>query len=173
MPSLEFESGIRAFLELGRAFAADGAATGGQVLDVLTRWYRDVRINEAAVETKNDMLLLQWGATKQMVLSGPTDLRGQTEPVKWTPQNVRFLDFTRQVFPEGDDPDAEFDDAAVQMSILLGFGPADGSEKAVDLWIARPEDIEREVPRFLAVPFVAELMALPARTASVSVDRCG
>ncbi len=87
-------------------------------------------------------------------------------------QKLRYLDFTRQVFAAGDDEDADFDDAAVQMSITLGFEPADGSEPNSNHWVHTPGDIDAGKREFLDVPFVKTLVRVPTRTIAITVGHC-
>jgi hypothetical protein len=72
-----------------------------------------------------------------------------------------------------EDDDADFDELAVHMSITLGFEPADGSEKGSNQWIKSPRNIDAAKRKFLAVPFVRSLVAIPARTITICVDHCG
>jgi hypothetical protein len=124
MPATDFETAITNFLTLGRQLQEATSLTGERVLDDLTNWYRDSRIDGAAIDADADMLLLQWGATRPIIVSEPTDLRGRGDnDFTFAAQEVHYLDFTRQVFVAGEDEEAEFDAVAVQMSITLGFQP--------------------------------------------------
>ena len=174
MSITDFSTAIRDFLALGRQLQASQPLTGQRVLDELTAWYRDTRVEGAALEEDADMLLLQWGATQPLIVSEPTDLRELgDDDLKFADQEVKYLDFTRQVSATSDDEDAEFDDAAVQMSITLGFAPADGSEPGSNQWINTPDDLDAGKRHFLDVPFVQSLIAVPARSVSITVGYCG
>src|SRR5579859_4798472 len=137
MSLINFETAIANFLTLGQRPQAAEPLTGEQVLNELTAWYRDCRIESAAIDDDADMLLLQWGATRQLIVAEPMDLRKRSDddPV-FAAQEVRYLHFTRQVFAadadvdeevewgeEDEDGEVEFDDTAVQMHITLGFQP--------------------------------------------------
>lgn len=174
MTNTDFESAIADFLALGRRLQAPQLLTGQRVLDELTAWYRDTRVEAAALDEDADMLLLQWGVKQPLIVTEPTDLRDLgDEDLKFSDQEVKYLDFTRQVFATGDDENAEFDDAAVQMSITLGFAPADVSEGGSNQWINTPDDIDAGIRDFLGVPFVQSLIAVPARSVAITVFHCG
>jgi hypothetical protein len=174
MPTVDLETAIQDFLELGRRLQTILPLTGQRVLDDLIAWYRDNRIAGAALDQDADMLLLQWGVTRPLVVSEPTDLREVgDDAIKFSDQELKYLDFTRQVLAAGDDEDVEFDGAAVQMSIALSFALADGSEPGSNQWINSPDDIEDHKRVFLAVPFVESLIGVPARSIAVTVGHCG
>lgn len=173
MRQVDFETAIADFLAMGQRLQAEGPLNGERALEALATWYQETRVEGAALDEDADMLLLQWGATRPLVLSGPADLRevGDTD-LRFVERDLQYLDFTRQVFAAVDDEEA-FDDAAVQMSITLGFSPADGSEPGANRWIATPGDLEAARREFLGVPFVKERIALPARVIAISVGPCG
>lgn len=174
MPTTDFESSIADFLALGRRLQAVQPLTGQRVLDELTAWYRDNRVEGAALDEDADMLLLQWGATRPLIVSEPTDLRNRgDEDLKFVEQEVQYLDFTRQVFTAGDDEEADFDDSAVQMSITLGYGPADGDEPGSNHWIHTPDDIDSGKAEFVGTPFVKSLISAPAKSVAITVGLCG
>ena len=174
MSTVDFESSIAEFLNLGRRLQAAGPITGRLVLEELTNWYRDTRIDGALLDEDGDMLLLQWGASRPQIVPDPTDLRGLGDgKFKFTNGKVQYLDFTRQVFPSAGDDDAEFDDEAVQMSITLGFGPARGDEEGANRWISTPEEIDSGKAEFLEVQFVKSLLDVPAKSLSVTVGLIG
>lgn len=159
---------------MGRRLQAAGALTGQRALDELTAWYRDTRIQGAALDEDADMLLLQWGATQPLIVAEPTDLRALADDaLKFSDQEVKYLGFARQVCARGDDEHAEFDDAAVQMSITFGFDAADGSEPGSNQWINTPDDIDGGKHAFLAVPFVHSFIAVSPRSVAITVGRRG
>jgi hypothetical protein len=172
VPAIDFETAIASFLSLGRRLQETQPLTGQTILAELTAWYQNVRIEGAPLEEDADMLLLQWGATCPLVVASPTDLRTlDDDEFKFSDRELKYLDFTRQVFVQGDDED--FDDAAVQMSISLGFDPADGSEPNSNLWISTPADVDSAKAAFLGVPFVQALVNVPPRMISIKVGQCG
>ena len=174
MPTTDFETCVQDFLALGRRLQATQGLTGERVLEELTAWYRGNRVTGTTLDEQDDMLLLQWGATTPLDVSEPTDLRSLGDKdVKFADQEVRYLDFTRQVFAPGDDPDADFDDSAVQMSITLGYEPADGKERGSNLWIKTPTEIDSGKNEFCAVSFVQSLLRLPARRVAITAGYCG
>lgn len=174
MPETDFETAIADFLAMGRRLQAAQPITGERVLDELTTWYREHRVLGAAIDDDADMLLLQWGATRPLILAEPTDLRSRgDEDLKFADANVQYLDFTRQVMAAGVDEEAEFDDAAVQMSITLGFALAAGNEPNANLWINTPDDIDSGTASFVGTPFVASHLSVPAKTIAISVGFCG
>jgi hypothetical protein len=173
MAAVDLETAISDFLSLGRRLQAAGPLTGERVLQELTGWYRDVRIEGAALDEDGDMLLLQWGATRPLLFSEPTDLRPRRANLKFGTKDLQYLDFTRQVFAAGGDEDADFDDAAVQMSITLSYGPAEGTEKSANLWVNTPDDTDDGAREFHNTPFVRSLLQAPAQSVAVTVGYCG
>ncbi len=79
MATTDFETSITDFLALGRRLQTAQPLTGQLVLDELTAWYRDSRVEGAALDEDADMLLLQWGATRPLIVSEPTDLRVRSD----------------------------------------------------------------------------------------------
>jgi hypothetical protein len=174
MPTIDFDTAITTFLTLGRKLQEAKSLTGEQALDELTTWYRDSRIEGAAVDEDADMLLLQWGATRPLIVSEPADLRQHSDDdLTFADQEMRYLDFTRQVFVAGEDEEAEFDDVAVQMSITLGYQPSDGTEPMSNLWIEAPDDLDKQVTEFRSIPYVQSHLPLPAQTITIVIDHCG
>jgi hypothetical protein len=174
VPTKDFEASVADFLALGRRLQVAQPLTRQRVLDELTAWYRDTRVERAPPEEDADMLLLQWGAERPLVVSEPTDLRKlRDNDLKFADQEQKYLDFTRQVFAAGEDEEADFDDSAVQMSITLGFGTADGSEPSSNQWIHTPDDIASGKERFASTPFVQSLLFLPATSVAITVGLCG
>jgi hypothetical protein len=171
---IDFETAITDFLTLGRRLYETKPLTGEHVLDELTAWYRKSRIEGASIDEDADMLLLQWGATQPLILSEPTDLRERGDDnLTFADQKVCYLDFTRQVFVAEKDEEVEFDDAAVQMSITLGFQSADGSEPMSNLWVETPDDLDKGTVGFREIPFVRSHLRIPAQTITITVDHCG
>jgi hypothetical protein len=174
MPITDFETAITHFLTLGRRLQEVQPLIGEQVLDELTTWYRHSRIEGAVIDDDADMLLLQWGATRPLIVSGPTDLRERSDDdLTFADQEVCYLDFTRQIFVAGEDEEVEFDDVAIQMSISLGFQPADGNEPMSNLWIQTPDDLDKGVAEFKDTQFVQSHLRLPAQTITITIDHCG
>jgi hypothetical protein len=174
MPVVDFETAITTFLTLGRRLQAATPLTGERVLDELTAWYRDSGIDGAAIDQAADMLLLQWGTTRPLLVSEPIDLRKRGDDnLMFAAQELRYLDFTRQVFVAGEDEEAQFDDVAVQMSITLGFQPADGTEPISNLWIETPDEIDKKVMEFREIPFVQAHLSIPAQIITIVIDHCG
>lgn len=160
MLPIDLETAIAHFLALGRRLLETPSLTGERVLSELTAWYRDTRVEGAAVERDDDMLLFQWGAMRPLLVSVPTDLRHVTDiDLKFAEQAVRYLDFTRQVFALNGGED--FDDSAVQMSITLGFGLADGCEPLSNTWVPTPAGIDKGKAELWGTPFAQSLLSLP------------
>lgn len=67
----------------------------------------------------------------------------------------------------------EFDDAAVHMSITLGFQLADGADLMSSLRIVTPDEIDKEVAEFRKIPFVQAHLSIPARIITIVIDYCG
>ena len=92
---------------MGRRLQAGQPLTGQRVLDELTTWYRDTRVEGAALDEDADMLLLQSGATRPLIVAEPTDLRERgDDDLKFNDQELKYLDFTRQVHAAGNDEDS-------------------------------------------------------------------
>lgn len=173
MPITDFETAITNFLALGRRLQALEQLTGYAVLEEITAEYRENRIHGATVAQDCDMVLLQWGTTQLPLVPEPTDLRKTgCEDLRFMQNAVKYLDFARQVFA-GREAGEEFDDTAVQMSIMLGFGPEAGDEPQSNQWIGTPDDIDRAKQQYLDTPFVRSLMNLPAQSIAITVSHCG
>lgn len=171
---VDFESAVAGFLELARGLQATPTLTGELVMGRLTSWYGSTRITGADLDRDNDMLLFQWGVDTPMALDEPTDLRYLADDaVRYGSERLKSLDFTRQVFAQGDDPEVEFDDLAMQMSVTLFYGAETGEEPNSNLWIDRPTDVDRRLEEFVAVPFVRSLIAVPSTRATAFVTYCG
>jgi hypothetical protein len=175
MALVDFESSIAEFLALGRRLQAVKPVIGQRVLDELTSWYRDTRIEGAELDADGDMLLLQWGSMKPLVLAEPVDLRyiDDGDDLLELDHDVKYLNFTRQVFATSDEDEEEFDDSAVQMSITLGYDATDGTEPDSNLWISSPNGIESGKQEFSEIPYVQSLLSRPAKHVSINVGHCG
>jgi hypothetical protein len=170
---LDLETAVREFLELGRSIQSCDQISGRMALAMFLSWYKDTRIVGAAFEEDGDMLLLQSGATQPLDLDQPRDLRNCTDKeLSFAQQSCRYVDFTRQVCSSGVDEEVEFDDIAVQMSITLGFEPADGSEKSSSIWISSPDEIDGAILEFIT-PDVSALIERPVKLFAIFVSRCG
>lgn len=170
---LDIETAVREFLELGRSIQAGNQITGRIALAKVLTWYRDTRIVGADFGEDGDMLLLQSGSTQPLELSEPKDLRNTTDSeLSFAQQSCRYVDFTRQVCASGVDEEVEFDDAAVKMSITLGFEPADGSEASSSFWICSPDEIDGAIREFMT-PYVSALIERPVKSLAIFVSRCG
>ncbi len=173
MPTIDLETAVTDFLALGRRLQSIQPLTGERVFSELVSWYQNTRLEGASLADGVDMLLLQWGGSREIVLSEPTDLRQGWDEPKFTDAEISYLNFTRQVFAQGEDEDEEFDDSAVHMSITLGFEPADGSEENSNEWIHNPGDLDRGKQKFIASPFVQSRLNTPTKSIAISIDYCG
>lgn len=174
MRTTDLETAIAEFLALGARLRASQPLTVQRVLDEMTAWYRDHRVEGAALDEDGDMLLVQWGASRLLVVSGPTDLRTLgDEDLVFADQEVKYLNVTRQVFATGEHGEAEFDDSAVQMSITIGFALADGNEPGANLWIHSPDDIDGGKKKLSSTPFVQSFLTVPALTVAITVGHYG
>jgi hypothetical protein len=170
----DLETAIASFLELGRRLQAVHPLTAEAVLDQLATWYHRTRIDGADLDQDADMLLLQWGATRPLTFSEPTDLRNLSDDdLQFADHELRYLNFTRQVFAAAEEQDAEFDDSAVHMSITLGFDAANGTERASNLWIHTPDGIESGKQQFRGTPFVHSLLNVTPQSVTITVGLCG
>lgn len=175
MAILEFEASIESFLALGRELQSAQPLTAEHALNELIAWYRSSRIQDAELDQDGDMLLLQWGVCRPLKFTEPTDLRS-LQPLDTTffePSSYRYIDLTRQVFASGSDPEVEFDDAAVQMSITLLYELSSNHQGGSALWIPTPADIEPSIREFHSAPFVKACVTEPCVRAVVSVGYCG
>ena len=167
------DAAVSGFIEMGHAIKESNSITGRVVLERVLNWYREIRIAGTDLTEDDDMLLLQWGALKPLLLSEPTDMRHRTgEQWQYAQVRHRYLDFTRQVNPATDNEDEEFDDVSVQMSITLAFEPADESEPSGNTWIGTPEQIDDGTRAFM-IPFVIDLLDRPASIIAISAFNCG
>ncbi|MBI4963365.1 MAG: hypothetical protein HY913_08810 [Desulfomonile tiedjei] len=166
------ETAIARFLSLAR-LCHERRLTAVEVIHQIIHFYQEVRIFTADLDKDDDMLLFQWGASRNLLFAEPTDLRPLKDgKLEFDDVESAFLEFTRQVFAPGDDEEAEFDDLAIHMSIILLYGPASGQEQGGQLRISlkRADD---DVKEFVSQPFVSErLHADPTRYVSL-VGFCG
>lgn len=167
------EDAVAQFLVLARS-CQDRNLTATGIIEEVVRFYRDVRIAGADVENDGDMLLFQWGGGEHLVLSEPTDFRtSESADYEFDGVESKYLDFTRQVFVAGDEDDEDFDESAIQMSITLIYGPANGKEQAGNVWIATPSRVEHDLKKHAAAPLVTELINMPPTRIIATVDVCG
>lgn len=170
--TIEQETAIQRFLDIARSWQSRRTSVMG-VLEEFTNFYRDTRIDGAAIEADGDMLLLQWGADSHLMLAEPADLRDMTDDdLQFDEQESRYLDFTRQVMVNNEE-ETDFDDSAIQLSITFVFEKADGNEKSGNLWIPGPKEMEAGLQKFKATPFVVELLAKKPTRMVATVGLCG
>jgi hypothetical protein len=171
--TISVEEAIQQFLAIAREAQAESTLTAESVVECVIRFYRDVRIAGADIESDGDMLLLQWGTIEPLLADQPADLRNASDDdLRFDETERKYLDFTRQVFA-GDEEDAEFDDSAIQLSMTLTYGPATGDEPSSNQWIHQPKGIDRGIKRLRAVPFVAGLWGLRPDRLVATVNYCG
>jgi len=174
MPTIDFEASIDAFLALGRELQAGLPLTAEHALEQIARWYRNTRVEGAEIDHDADMLLLQWGDTRPLMLTAPTDLRELSDDdLEFTKERFKYIEIARQVMPSGDSDDAEFDDEAVQMSITLCYGVTARDEPGANQWIMTPSAIETGIPEFKANDFVKSLLDAPTKHVVITVGYCG
>ena len=174
MRTIDLEIAIREFLDASRKIGAESEAKLGTVVDLVIEFYQDTRITGAQLDEDGDMLLFQWGSTKPLKLTSPTDLRGVLdEDIDFEESEHRYIDFTRQVFLTTEGEDSEFDDAAVQMSLTLLFGAATGDELLSNLWIEDLDSINSQSKAFRNEPFVQGLWNEASTRMIAIVQYCG
>lgn len=161
MPDIDFESAVTEFLSLGRRLQDHPELTGDQVVEEYARWYRDVRIEEASVDDSNDMLLLEWGALRPMEISEPTDFRpdGSYAGIKWADTLYKAIQLTRQVVPAAVHEHPQFDDLAMDLSIMLCFDATSASDPGDSMWVGMPDEVDRDVAQLRKEPYVEPLLA--------------
>jgi hypothetical protein len=150
------------------------------IFDTVLSFYREVRIEGTNLDHDDDMLLLQWGATKPLLIDGFTDLRPLAdEHVKMADRAERYISITRQIFVEveyAEDVEfeiLEFDDLAIGLTVALFFGPAGRREPSSNLWIATPADVQVKMEEFSTVPYVNDLLDSQPLRINVYVDAVG
>ncbi|GMU80408.1 MAG: hypothetical protein AMXMBFR47_02790 [Planctomycetota bacterium] len=172
MATIDLEAAVAEFLSLGKRLTSAGPPTCDAMIAAVLPWYRETRVKGAELDADGDMLLLQWGSTRPLILAEPTDLRGMgDDATRFDSRDLQYLNLTRQVSLTADDSD--FDDVAVQMSITLGFDDATANEPGGNLWIAQPNSLDAGVTQFLSTPFVATLHQKQPRRVAISVENCG
>jgi hypothetical protein len=161
MPEIDFESAVAEFVALGRRMQNQPQLTGDQLVDEYARWYRDVRIEEASVDDSNDMLLLEWGALRPMEISEPTDFRpdGSYTGIQWADTLYKAIQLTRQVVPAAGHEDPQFDDLAMDLSIMLCFDATAASDPGDSMCVGTPDEVDRDVADFREQPYVQPLLA--------------
>lgn len=168
---IDVNSAVAQFLEMARTCQAK-KLTAAEVIRDMLQFYEDVRVAGADIEDEADMLLFQWGTGEHLLLSEPTDFRDADQnDFEFDDVESKYLDFTRQVFVVGEDDD--FDDAAIQMSITLVYGPATGKEKSGNVWISSPDDFDEDLKKHAGTPLVAELINTRPTRVVATVDVCG
>ena len=168
------EEAIQQFLAIARELRAESTLTAESVLQRVIKFYRDVRIEDADIDSDGDMLLLQWGTIEPLLADQPVDLRNASDDdLRYQETERKYLDFTRQIFAEGDDEDADFDDSAIQLSMTLAYGPATGDEPSSNQWVHEPKGIDRGIKKLREVPFVASLWGLQPDRLVATVNYCG
>jgi hypothetical protein len=173
MPEVDLETAIAQFLSLGKRLQADSALSAERSLDAVAEWYRDTRVTGALLDEDGDMLLLQWGATRPVDVSEPTDLRRVADGgVRSTSQKQTYIDVTRQIHARTEDEE-EFDDSAVQLSVTLCYGPSSGNEPGSNMWIGSPNDLGPGLVAFRAVAFVRPLLSVTPTRTVITAGLCG
>ena len=168
------EATVAGFLELARRIQERRGATGAQILEWAANYYHEIRVEDADLRAQGDMLLVQWGRTRPWLLTEPTDLRPDSvAAVASESAERRYLDVTRQLVPGGNDPDDEFDDVAVQLSLTLVYEAADGSEPNANRWIETPELLVPALDAVREDPFVASLLTRVPERLVATIDWAG
>jgi hypothetical protein len=166
------ETAIAQFFSLAR-LCQERRLTAAEVAHEIVRFYREVRIFSANPDDCGDSLLFQWGAGRNLLFAEPTDLRPLTDhELQFDDVESKFLEFTRQVFAPGDDDEAEFDDLAIHMSIILLYGQAAGQEQHGNTWITL-QRMDDDMKEFMSKPFISELLHVPPTRHVSLVGFCG
>ena len=165
MPDIDFESAVAEFLALGRRLQNQPELTGNHVIEEFSRWYRDVRIEEASVDDNNDVLLLEWGTLRPIEISEPTDFRTTSYTgINWADTLYKAIQLTRQVVPADGLEDPEFDQLAMDLSIMLCFDATAKSDPGDSMWVGTPDEVDCDVANFREEPYVKPLLtARPQR----------
>lgn len=174
MKTIDLETSIRDFLELGQQLQSLKPLIGENVLSEIFTWYRENRIIGTSLIENGDMLLLQWGVTRPMEIFEPTDLRSiSDEKIKFSTSRFQYLNFTRQVVTDFGNKDIEFDDVAIQMSISLFFGSTEEKGNSDSLWIETPNEVKSGEEKFRSIPFVNLLIETPASRVEIIAQYSG
>jgi len=174
MQTVDLETSIGDFLTLGRQLQSLQPLIGERVLNEIIAWYKESRISGTSLSENGDMLLFQWGVMQPLDIFEPTDLRGiGNEKIKFSDTKFQYLNFTRQVFANFGDPDVEFDDAAIQMSITLCYKATAEKVNSDGFWIETPGEVESGEERFRSTPFVHLLMEVPSLRVEIVAQYCG
>ena len=73
----------------------------------------------------------------------------------------------------GEDEDTDFDDSAVQLSMMLVYEQATGDEPSSNCWIENPRRIDNAITKYRDDPFVRRLLTTPVSRLVASVQYCG
>ena len=168
------ETAITDFLSAGRIYQEKNI-TAREIMKDMLASYKDVRIDNADIQSDGDMLLFQWGAGKSLLLTEPTDLRNlEVEDgfFKHDLKKLQYLNFTRQVFAINDESDT-FDDLAVQLSTTLIYGVPAVDEKSSNIWISTPEQSDAVINQYLTNALVAQLIDTRPTRILTTVENCG
>ena len=172
--TVDLEAAIKQFLELAEELQVEPLLTAELVLQRLLSFYKETRVSGASLDYDGDMVLLQWGKTRAMIADTPIDLRDSSDfKITFEEKESQYLDFTRQIFAESEDEDAEFDDSAVQLGLTVIYQKANGDEPSSNLWIDTPEQINNEIKRYRENAYVQSLLDVKATKLISTVSYCG
>lgn len=165
------EIAVKDFLALAQR-CQDSGWTARELAREMTAWYRAIRIQNASIDERHDMLLFQWGSWENLDLYEPLDLRDLGDAnFRWTPEGLT-IDMTRQVFASADDED-EFDKGALQMHITLMYFDDAGGTTDGNMWIGAPEKIDESLRTFAEAPFIRSFIDTPPARCIAYVEYCG
>jgi hypothetical protein len=164
---IDQEAAIARFMSLARSWH-ERRLPAAEVFPEMVEFFRNVRIIGAYPNDDNDMMLFQWGAGRHLIFNEPTDIREISHAqLDYDQSEVRFLDFTRQVFVPEEDEEDDFDGVAIHMNVTFVYGSAIGDDDDGNLWVTLNKGDEG-LRKFTSKPFVSQLMnAEPARYVSL------
>lgn len=157
MTEISQEDAVNWFSQLTKPFFSSNTDPR-LLIEVIIKFYRDVRIAELSVGTDGDMLLLQWGITKPFLISDFADFRHLSNgEVNFDYREFQYINLTRQIFAF-ENEETEFDDEAIGLCVDLIFFEKSGDEPSSNLRVTSPSELDDITKEFLQNSFVKKLV---------------
>lgn len=160
------------FFSLSKKIKEQKKIGGREICSQVVEFYKNSRVINTDLSKDDDMLLLQWGTTYPYENIETADFRSYKGKVKFALNRSYYLDFTRQIFSHENDK-IKFDDAAIQLHIILVFGEVPERIKGGNLWINSPSKLDEKLELFYQEPFVLDLIDQPITKIITTLDRVG
>jgi hypothetical protein len=148
------------FFSLSKQMKEQNEIGGREICNQVVEFYKNSRVINTDLSKGDDMLLLQWETTYPYENIETVDFRSYKGNVKFALNRSFYLDFTRQIFSHKNDK-IKFDDAAIQLHIILVYGEVPERIRGGNMWINSPSEIEEKIEKYYQEPFVLDLIDQP------------